>query len=367
MIRLTTLLAESKLKLNIPPDIKNLHKLFKQNGKQLYVVGGAVRDAILGNTPKDFDLTTDAKPEEVEAIAKQGGYKTVDVGKSFGVVVVNGHEIATFRKDIGKGRRPDAVDYTDIKGDVKRRDLTINALFYDLGREEIVDLVGGLSDIKKKKIRTVGDPKQRFDEDPLRKMRAVRFAATVGGSMSKDTWNALRQSPSLKGISSERIRDEFIKGILKAGLVGAYLKMLTKLGMWKDIFPGLIINQKHNNKIKDYKVQIANTLKGNPSDKVLSKLKSLSYTVQEVRDIVHLIKLKEFSSKDIYIIKKEQAITKLKPQQIKMWASIVGKHILKIWKFKLSVQSKEAISQGYKGKQIGDYIKQRETELFDSK
>ena len=367
MIRLTTLLAESKLKLNIPMDIKQLHKLFKQNGKQLYVVGGAVRDAILGKTPKDFDLTTDAKPEEVEAIAKQGGYKTVDVGKSFGVVVVNGHEIATFRKDIGKGRRPDAVDYTDIKGDVKRRDLTINALFYDLGREEIVDLVGGLSDIKKKKIRTVGDPKQRFDEDPLRKMRAVRFAATVGGSMSKDTWNALRQSPSLKGISSERIRDEFIKGILKAGLVGAYLKMLTKLGMWKDIFPGLIINQKHNNKIKDYKVQIANTLKGNPSDKVLSKLKSLSYTIQEVRDIVHLIKLKEFSSKDIYIIKKEQAITKLKPQQIKMWASIVGKHILKIWKFKLSVQSKEAISQGYKGKQIGDYIKQRETELFDSK
>jgi hypothetical protein len=137
--------------------------------------------------------------------------------------------------------------------------------------------------------------------------------------------------------------------------------------MWKDIFPGLIINQKHNNKIKDYKVQIANILKGNPSDKVLSKLKSLSYTVQEIRDIVHLIKLKEFSSKDIYIIKKEQAITKLKPQQIKMWASIVGKHILKIWKFKLSVQSKEAISQGYKGKQIGDYIKQRETELFDSK
>tara|TARA_B100000575_G_scaffold273317_1_gene256168 strand:- start:71 stop:667 length:597 start_codon:yes stop_codon:yes gene_type:complete len=198
-------------------------------------------------------------------------------------------------------------------------------------------------------------------------MRAVRFSASVGGSMSKETWNALRQSPSLKGISSERIRDEFIKGILKAGLVGAYLKMLTKLGMWKDIFPGLIINQKHNNKIKDYKVQIANTLKGNPSDKVLSKLKSLSYTVQEVRDIVHLIKLKEFSSKDIYIIKKEQAVTKLKPQQIKMWASIVGKNILKIWKFKLSVQSKEAISQGYKGKQIGDYIKQRETELFDSK
>tara|TARA_B100000902_G_scaffold11230_1_gene13740 strand:- start:306 stop:1406 length:1101 start_codon:yes stop_codon:yes gene_type:complete len=363
MIRLTTLLAESKLKLNIPMDIKQLHKLFKQNGKQLFVVGGAVRDAILGKTPKDFDLTTDAKPEEVEAIAKQGGYKTVDVGKSFGVVVVNGHEIATFRKDIGKGRRPDAVDYTDIKGDVKRRDLTINALFYDLGREEIVDLVGGLEDIKKKKVRTVGDPKERFDEDPLRKMRAIRFSGSVGGKMTKDTWEALRQNPSLKGISSERIRDEFIKGIIKAQSISPYLKMITKLGMWKDIFPGLKVNTKTSN-VKDYKVQIANLLKLNPIDKVYTKLKSLSYTIQEVRDITHLLKLKEFSSKDIHIIKKEQAVTKLKPQQIKMWASIVGNKILKIWKFKLSVQSKEAISQGYKGKQIGDYIKQKETELF---
>jgi tRNA nucleotidyltransferase/poly(A) polymerase len=368
MIRLTTLLAESKLKLNIPMDIKQLHKLFKQNGKQLYVVGGAVRDAILGKTPKDFDLTTDAKPEEVEAIAKQGGYKSVDVGKQFGVVVVNGHEIATFRKDIGKGRRPDAVDYTDIKGDVKRRDLTINALFYDLGREEIVDLVGGLEDIKKKKVRTVGDPKQRFDEDPLRKMRAVRFSGSVGGKMSKSTWNALRQNPSLKGISSERIRDEFIKGILKAQQISPYLKMISKLGMWKDIFPGLKINMKTSNE-KDYKVQIANLLKGNHSSTVYMKLKQLSYTNQEVKDIVHLIKLKEFSPKNIYQIKVEQKLTKLKDKQIKMWAKVSGKGstILKVWKFKLSVDAKEAISQGYKGKQIGDYIKQRETELFNSK
>jgi len=154
--------------------------------------------------------------------------------------------------------------------------------------------------------------------------------------------------------------------MMKSQQVSPYLKMIDKLGMWKDIFPGLVINRK-TNKVKDYKVQIANILKLNPSDKVLSKLKSLSYTVQEVRDIVHLLKLKEFSSKDIYIIKKEQAVTKLKPQQIKMWSSIVGNIVLKIWNFKLSVQSKEAISQGYKGKQIGDYIKQKETELFDSK
>ena len=369
MIRLSTLLAESKLKLNLPVEIKNIHKLFKQNGKQLFVVGGAVRDAILGKNPKDYDLATDAKPDEVMAIAKSGGLHAVDVGgKSFGVVEVNGHEIATFRKDIGKGRRPSAVDYTDIKGDVMRRDLTINALFYDVGRGEIVDLVGGIADLKKKKVRTVGNPKERFDEDPLRKMRAVRFAGSIQGKMTKDTWDALRQNPSLKGISSERIRDEFIKGIMKAQQVAPYLKMITKLGMWKDIFPGLTINTKHQ-KEKDYKVQIANLLKGNKSSVVYNKLKSISYHNQEVRDIVHLLKMYEFSPKDIFVIKKEQAVTKLKPQQIKMWAKVSGKSssILKIWKFKLSVNAKEAISQGYKGKQISDYIKQRETELFIKK
>ena len=102
MIYLNTLLVEAKLKLNIPSDIKKLYKLFKKNKKQLFVVGGAVRDAILGKSPKDFDLATDAKPEEVEAIAKQGGFKTVEVGKQFGVVIVGGHEIATFRKDSKK-------------------------------------------------------------------------------------------------------------------------------------------------------------------------------------------------------------------------------------------------------------------------
>ena len=111
MIYLNTLLAESKLRLNVPSDIKKLYKLFLKNGKQLYVVGGAVRDAILGKSPKDFDLATNAKPNEVEEIAKQGGFKTIDIGKSIslGVVVVyrnptKFYEITTFRKDIGKGR-----------------------------------------------------------------------------------------------------------------------------------------------------------------------------------------------------------------------------------------------------------------------
>ena len=115
-------ISENKIALRVPGDIKGLYKLFKKNKKQLYIVGGAVRDAILGKSPKDFDLATDAKPDEVLKIAKKGGFKTYEVGKSFGVVVVGGHEIATFRKDIGRGRRPTALDFSDIQGDVNRRD-----------------------------------------------------------------------------------------------------------------------------------------------------------------------------------------------------------------------------------------------------
>tara|TARA_B100000131_G_scaffold323076_1_gene379647 strand:+ start:2553 stop:3653 length:1101 start_codon:yes stop_codon:yes gene_type:complete len=364
MIYLKTLLAESKLRLNIPSDIKKLYKLFKKNNKQLFVVGGAVRDAILGSSPKDFDLATDAKPEEVEAIAKQGGFKTVDVGKSFGVVVVNGHEIATFRKDIGKGRRPDAVDYTDIMGDVQRRDLTINALFYDIGRSEIVDLVGGIKDLKKKQIRTVGKPEQRFDEDPLRKLRAIRFAGSVGGRMSKDTWEALKKNPDLSGVSAERIRDEFVKGITKAKNVPTYLKMAHSLGMFRYIFPNLRINTKFTGS-RDYIVTIANLLHMQSDSKVYQVLKQMKYTNQEVRDISHLLKMLNFNVQDIYELKVQEKNTTLNSNQIKDWHSIVGGKVKKIWNFKLSVSSKDAIAQGFKGKDIGNYIKNKEQELFN--
>ena len=368
MIRLSTLLAEAKLKLNIPSDIKKLHKLFKKNGKQLYVVGGAVRDAILGKSPKDFDLTTDAKPDEVLDIAKQGGFKSVEVGKQFGVVIIGGHEIATFRKDIGKGRRPDAVDFTDIKGDVKRRDLTINALFYDIGKKQIVDLVGGIADLKKKKIRTVGKAEERFDEDPLRKLRAVRFAGTVGGRMTKDTWGALKKNSDISGVSAERIRDEFIKGVTKAKNVPNYFKMLQTLGMFKQIFPGLSVLM-YRLKTNDYILQIAYMLHTNDKDKVRSKLNNLKYTNKEVNDIWLLIHMMDWRKVilDLPSFKKLQDNSKLTISQIKQWAKTHSdKNILKLWNHKLSVTSKDAIAKGLKGKDIGDYIKHKEAQLFIS-
>ena len=191
--------ANQSLKLNVPKDVLDLHSLFKKNKRELYVVGGAVRDALLGQKPKDFDLATDAKPEEVVKILKSGGVETIgEVGQAFGVVIAKtpdfpeGMEIATFREDIGSGRRPDAVKFSTIDKDVLRRDLTINALFYDIDRGEVVDLVGGVADIMSNTIRTVGQAQLRFDEDRLRVLRALRFAGRTGSKLEKYTPAAIQ-------------------------------------------------------------------------------------------------------------------------------------------------------------------------------
>ena len=365
MIKLRELLAEEKLRLAIPSDIRQLYTLFKKNGYQLYVVGGAVRDAILGSSPKDFDLATDAKPDDVEQMVQDAGFKTYDVGKSFGVVIVSGHEIATFRKDIGKGRRPSSVDYTDIKGDVMRRDLTINSLFYDIGKGEIVDLTGGIADLKKKRIRTVGDPELRFDEDPLRKLRAVRFTGSIGGKMERDTYNAIRKDPSLKGVSYERIRDEFVKGIKKAKSPQQYLKLIAELGLMKLILPGFNVMTRFAN-TNDHIVQLANMLQIESYGKVSNGLKSLKYQNKEITNVVFLLKLYNFTPDDIYNMKKEQEATTLKKNQVNDWSKItgMGSKMMKVWNYKLSIKARDVMAQGFKGSQIGIKMKELETNKF---
>ena len=358
----TFLKEEKKLKLNIPSDIKKIHKLFKKSGKKLYVVGGAVRDAILGKNPKDFDLATDAKPDEVLAIAKKGGLKTVEVGKQFGVVIVGGHEIATFRKDIGKGRRPSAVDYTDIEGDVKRRDLTINALFYDIDRKDIVDLVGGIADLKKKKIRTVGKASERFDEDPLRKMRALRFHGALGGKMSKDTKKALMDNPSLKGISGERIRDEFVKSIKKAKSTKNYLQKTDELKFTDQILPGLKVSKPYIDE-NDYILLLAWILRKNDASSLSGKLNKLKYSRDEAQNIQFLNVLQNFKPENIFLTKKFQEKTSLTDNQIIQWGKYIKKDLKKMVKFKLSVRGSD-VPKDVKGKEIGKAIQKMEKDKF---
>ena len=356
-------IQEGKISLNVPTDIKKIHKLFRKNKKQLYIVGGAVRDAILGKKPKDFDLATDAKPDEVLKIAKKGGMKTYEVGKQFGVVVVGGHEIATFRKDIGKGRRPKAVDFSDIQGDVKRRDLTINAMFYDIERSEVVDLTGGLEDLKNKIIRTVGKAKERFDEDPLRKLRALRFQAVVGGKMDKDTAKALMINPSLKGVSFERVREEFIKAIEKGKSSQKFMGELDKFGFTKQMFPQVNISKPYPN-VKDYILFLATILRKNNVGKLPKILNKLKYSGEEVNNITFLVYLNDFKPQNIYMVKKAQDKTTLSSKDIINYGRIVGKDFSKIANFKLSVKASGDEFVGLKGREIGDKIKELETKNF---
>lgn len=286
--------ARVKLDMPIPSDIKQIKDIFVKNGYKLYVVGGAVRDAILGKVPKDYDLATDANPDTVENMMQKAGLKTLPTGKAFGVINVftdqGEYEVATFREDIGSGRRPDSVSFTDIEGDVKRRDLTINALFYDIETGEVVDLVGGIDDLKKGIVRTVGKPEDRFGEDRLRILRAIRFAGRFGSQLDPNTDAALQKDASLEGISGERIRDEFIKGLASAKSTKQYLGLIDKYNLFDWVLKGLKVNKRFIDN-DDPLVLIAMLLSGNDTSILPKKLNELKYSSDEVKKITTLVSM----------------------------------------------------------------------------
>ena len=186
--------------------------------------------------------------------------------------------------------------------------------------------------------------------------------------MTKDTWSALKKNSDISGVSAERIRDEFIKGVTKAKNVPNYFKMLRTLGMFKQIFPGLSVSPS-SKKTNNYKLQMADMLYTNGADKVKGKLNRLKYTNQEVNDIWFLmvLRLPGWPIDNLPMIKNLQKNVKLSTSDIKQWAKMNNnKNIIKIWNHKLSVTAKDAIAKGLKGKDIGDYIKNKEAELFSS-
>jgi len=160
-------------------------------GYETYLVGGCVRDLAIGREPKDYDIATIASPDEVCSLFR----RTIGVGKAFGVVQVKEnkafYEVATFRKDLeySDGRRPEEVVFCDSREDVQRRDFTVNGLLYDIEREVIVDWVGGLKDLDRRKIVAIGEPERRFREDHLRILRAVRFAVQLDFEIDGPTWD----------------------------------------------------------------------------------------------------------------------------------------------------------------------------------
>lgn len=368
------MLTESRIPFDfvLPKDILQIKDVFKKNGYKLYVVGGAVRDAILGKQPKDFDLATNALPDTVEEIMNKAGFRTLPTGKAFGVINVftdsGEYEIATFREDVGSGRRPDAVQFTDIETDVKRRDLTINALFYDIDKKEIVDLVGGVEDLKKGIVKTVGSPQERFGEDRLRILRAIRFAARFGSNLDSEVDQALKQDSSLEGISGERIRDEFIKGIISAKSISQFMGMIERYHLFDWIFKGLKVSKNFISD-KDPILVIASLLKDNDPTLLSKKLNDLKYTVDEIKNIVFLINMLKLTSETAVVLKRAQKNTSLSDEQIKTFGKFIGldtKLLDAFIRFKLTVSGEDLMKQFNlkQGKELGDAINKAEYENF---
>lgn len=226
--------------IKIPDILKKMNEIFVQHGYKAYLVGGAVRDMLMGKEPHDWDVTTDATPEQVMSIFR----KVIPTGIAHGTVTIhfmkNEIEVTTFRteSDYSDGRHPDKVEYTgNIEEDLSRRDFTINAIASYLGDGTITDPFHGRDDIKRKVIRTVGNPLERFSEDGLRPVRAVRFSAQLGFEIERETLKAISEPEILKktsGISLERFRDELLK-LMKAEKPSAGLKLMEESGIL-DIF-----------------------------------------------------------------------------------------------------------------------------------
>jgi tRNA nucleotidyltransferase/poly(A) polymerase len=380
-------ITESKINAEIPlpNDIMEISNAYIKAGKDIFLVGGAVRDFIQGIEPKDYDLVTNALPNESKEILK--GFKVSDEqGKNFGVLRVytkdepEGYEVATYRRDISKGRDTKGEDQkvqigTDvtIKDDCMRRDLTCNAIFYDIKNKQIVDLVGGVSDIKNGIIRAVGDPMQRFVEDRLRICRIFRFAARTGGVIDNKTAEAIKTDNRLKNIgpkddvSQERVWEEFKKAFKQAKDFNYYLQFFTDFDMWNEVFPNSNVNIDLISS-EDFIVVLANLFQGEDTSKLERKMvQDWKIEIDVARPVIFLIDFLKLTPENAPDLFKQKMRCHIKDETIQEWIRVknLKESIFSAFmKYKPSVSAEELMKQGYKGKELGSKIKELESEKF---
>ena len=272
------------IEINMPREVEKALDILNSNGFEAYIVGGCVRDAILGAVPSDWDITTSAKPDEISFCFQD--YRTIETGLKHGTVtvVINRMqlEITTYRID-GKysdNRRPDTVLYTDkLFMDLKRRDFTVNALAYN--HDGIVDLFGGINDVEKRTIKCVGDPDERFKEDGLRILRALRFASVLDFNIEENTSKSIYENKNLlMNISCERINSEFCKLVSGSN----FNKIMLE---YKDVIEVFIPEIKKFS--KEIWKQKINSMAVVPNDLIL-KFSLLFHKIDDVENI--LIRLK---------------------------------------------------------------------------
>ena len=230
------------MKYPVPENIRQFASIFRENGHRLYIVGGAVRDHLLGRKNSDYDFCTDAKPEEVIPMFR----RVIPTGIKHGTVTVlfkgDSFEVTTFRTEgaYSDQRHPDSVTFvTDLSEDLSRRDFTVNAFAADCLDGSIIDLFDGMKDLKAKTIRAIGNPRERFEEDALRLMRLARFCSKLGFEPDPDTKQAATQlSANISNVSQERIYDELYK-ILMTEKPTVGLRLLEDIGVLEHILPEL--------------------------------------------------------------------------------------------------------------------------------
>lgn len=225
---------------SIPGGVQSILSTLHRHGYEAYLVGGCVRDLLLGDVPTDYDIATDARPDQVEEVFEH----TVPVGVEFGTVLVNeagmSVHVTTYRTDFSyrDGRRPSHVEFgQSIEADLARRDFTINAIAWDPLADRWIDPFGGCDDLQQSIVRAVGDPRQRFREDSLRTLRAIRFAAHLSFDIEPDTWQAIElEVEGTRRLSAERVRDEFLR-ILSGPDPSRALWMMRETGLFLTLLP----------------------------------------------------------------------------------------------------------------------------------
>jgi len=229
-------------RVHVPAEVLQIVEALVAAGYEAWCVGGALRDSLLGEEQSDFDVATSATPDQVRSLFS----RTIAVGEQYGTIGVLDrhrrlHEVTTFRRDVSTdGRRAVVAWGVSLEDDLARRDFTINAIAYQPLTGEWRDPFGGADDLAARVLRAVGTPAERFREDYLRILRAVRFAARFGLSIDPATWDAAcRESPGLAGLSAERVRDEWFKGLRTAADVGELVRLWREVGAAAIWLPGL--------------------------------------------------------------------------------------------------------------------------------
>lgn len=302
------------MKIQLPEDVKFIIHKLNEYGYEAYAVGGCVRDSIIHRVPGDWDITTNARPEEVKSVF----YRTIDTGIKHGTVTIMlhgvGYEVTTYRIDgeYEDSRHPKSVEFTaSLEEDLKRRDFTINAMAYcdDTG---IVDMFNGEEDIENGIIRCVGDATERFTEDALRMLRAVRFSAQLGYTIEKRTAEAIKTlAPTIANISRERIHTELNKTLLSDN--PDYLKRAMELGITEVVFPVMneLSDVEEAMKLvkalpKDLVYRYAAVLYQSGKDRAGSMLKELKLDNYTIDNCVNLISLHGMElTNDVVMIRKQ--------------------------------------------------------------